>query len=88
MKKTYTKPAVFFESFTLCTAIAADCENTFGLQNKGTCAIPSAIQIPGVNMGIFNVGPGSECGVQGGDDSRYNGLCYHVPEGKNNLFNS
>ena len=86
MKKKYVKPAVFFESFTICTAIAGDCENIFGLQGKDTCEIPSTPYIPG--MGIFNVGPTSQCGVQGGDDSRYNGLCYHVPEARNNLFNS
>lgn len=87
MKKTYAKPAVYFESFTLCTAIAAGCEvktNT-----------PAARQC-GIDFGPYTLFLDTMTGVCFGDgaikdvggDGRYNGICYHVPEDSNNLFNS
>lgn len=86
MKKTYVTPKIFFESFTLNTAIAGDCEVPFDLQAKGICAIPST---PDIGLNIFNISAvGTQCKVQGGDTATYNGLCYHIPDATNNLFNS
>ncbi len=85
MKKTYSKPEIEFESFTMSTNIAAGCENIFGLYARGTCGIPTSA--PG--MTIFNTAAsGSDCSVSGGDGEEYGGLCYHVPIAGENLFNS
>lgn len=84
MKKTYSKPEIMFEDFTLNVNIAGDCEQTFGLQSVDTCGIPD---IDGENH-IFAVSIGSNCVIQGGDGELYNGFCYHIPTESNNLFNS
>lgn len=81
MKKTYSKPEIMFESFTMSTNIAAGCEKIFGLYARGSCGIPTST--PGVI--IFNSG---DCTDPGGDEATYNGLCYHVPTEGDNLFNS
>ena len=82
MKKTYSKPQIMFESFSMSTNIAAGCEKTFGLYSRGDCGIPT--NVPG--MTIFNLDGG--CTVAGGEEAKYNGLCYHVPLESDNLFNS
>lgn len=86
MKKTYVKPEIMFESFTLSTNIARDCEGEpVNNATKGTCGIPGS----GGDF-LFTDGV-SGCtidwkGLTGVDD--YNGLCYHNPTDNNNLFNS
>ena len=84
MKKTYSKPEIMFESFTMSTNIAAGCEKTFGLYSRGACGIPT--NTPGVT--IFNSTLNGDCTADGGDSATYNGLCYHVPIESDNLFNS
>ena len=84
MKKTYSKPEIMFESFTMSTNIAAGCENTFGLYSRGVCGFPGDAP----NMNIFNKNAGGDCTVDGGDADEYDGLCYHVPLESDNLFNS
>lgn len=87
MKKTYTKPEIFFESFTLSTNIAADCEEIFSLMAQDICGIPNENGIP--NKDIFNLTVvGTQCDVHGYGNEQYNGLCYHVPTEAHNLFNS
>ena len=84
MKKAYSKPQIMFESFTMSTNIAAGCEKTFGLYSRGECGFEDD-----TNEIIFAQGTaGSVCTLKGGDESTYNGLCYHVPTESNNLFNS
>lgn len=89
MKKTYTKPMVMIESFVLnenMASVTSDCENTFSLQAQDVCGIPDS---NGLGMTIFNMSiSSSDCFVQGEEDERYNGLCYHVPTETNNLFAS
>lgn len=87
MKKIYTKPEIYFESFSLSTNIANDCDAPFTLAAKDICAIPDANGVQG--MGIFNMTvAGSNCGVHGEGNEMYNGFCYHIPTDSNMLFNS
>lgn len=85
MKKVYEKPEILFESFSLSTNIAGDCEAPYvGNPSKGNCGVStSAPQIT-----IFTSDP-NVCTIPDSDgDDMYNGLCYHVPTEYNNLFNS
>ena len=87
MKKTYVKPEIMFEDFTLCSNIAAACESTVDSQSKGQCAV-----IGTGNINIFD-GTVSACDydptdLPGGTTDMYNGFCYHVPTDTSNLFGS
>ena len=92
MKKTYTKPTIMFEDFTLSTSIAAGCEltpNTFA--NFNNCAH---------RIGdLFFFGSDLTGCTKFADKSRpvdaYSGtiinndtVCYHTPSDVNNIFNS
>lgn len=83
MKKTYAKPQIAFESFTLCSSIAAGCAVHVNTAFAYTCGI----DYPGVGV-LFNdqIG-GSGCGF---DPKPYenDGLCYHGPYTYEQLFNS
>ena len=85
MKKTYAKPDIIFESFSLCTNIAGDCwvkadTNT----NFHSCGIFFESE------GILFSGTWGGCEVKpvGGDDGWFNGYCYDVPAENWNVFNS
>lgn len=89
MKREYTKPFVVFESFSMSTNIAGDCETPY-VNNiaKGTCAVLGT-----GGIAVFNSSVGAACKytpVQMGGSSmdEYNGLCYYNPTEYNNLFNS
>lgn len=82
MKKPYSKPQILFESFSLSSSIAGDCEVKTDTQAAGTC---------GVSFGTITIFVGSAEGCAykvGVDDGDYNGLCYHIPLDVYNLFNS
>lgn len=89
MKRVYSKPQIYFESFSLSQNIAAGCEVKTNTPAQGQC---------GVNYGPFVVfldSVGSQCTGDGrvqdvGGDGEYGGICYHVfsNDGENNLFNS
>lgn len=86
MKKLYTAPQILFESFSMSTNIAGDCESIIDTQAKGTCAVLSS-----GNIAIFD-GSVSACfftpeGMGQAKDT-WDGFCYHVPTEYNNLFNS
>lgn len=86
MKREYTKPFVVFESFSMSTNIAGDCDTITTLQSRETACGYFTRQ--GV---VF--ASGMSCtytqGVTGiGADAQYNGICYHVPIDTKNLFNS
>ena len=85
MKKTYIKPEIFFDSFSLSTNIATNCEVTFDLASRGSCGIPDDND---TGMNIFDLGTGGTCTAPGKGSETYDGLCYHVPTENNNLFNS
>ena len=82
MKKTYTKPEIAFESFTLSTNIAGDCEVINTTSSRDLCGYPTREGI------IFNAGS-DVCNVYP-EDGLYteggNSFCYHTPEDSPNLF--
>lgn len=84
MKKTYSKPQIMFEDFTLCTNIAAGCayvEDVLPVQDQVGCGVkvgPDATDV------IFTDGL---C-YYGFDDGSYNNLCYYVPNSSTVLFGS
>ena len=82
MKKTYSKPQIAFESFTLNTNIAAGCE----LKTK----TPSAMQCGYLWDGdmVFITGVAGCIDKQIEDNETNNGFCYDVPSGGDNIFNS
>lgn len=82
MKKTYIKPEVVFESFSLSHNIAAGCEIIVGTPSEGSCDYEYE---GGGGQSIF-VTTGI-CDIPVNDDVS-NGFCYHVPVEGNNLFNS
>lgn len=87
MKKTYSKPEILFESFTMSTNIAAGCEKIVGNPSKGSCAVNSS-----GGISVFDATVGAACaftpGDMGTEEDMYDGFCYHVPTEYNNLFNS
>lgn len=85
MKKTYTKPEIMFESFVLSSNIAGDCEAKTNLPSNSTCGLDFSGLI------VFMTGMAGCKDIQVdnvGGDGEYNGICYHVPTGDKNLFNS
>ena len=85
MKREYTQPDILFESFSLSTNIAGDCEKKTNTSAQGNCAAT----LPGVTVLVFNdsiTGCVAKPPVSNSD--QYNGVCYHVPNEDNNLFNS
>ena len=85
MKKAYTKPEIFFESFTASSALANNCEVPFNLAAQYVCGIPDE---NGVGLAIFDPSLGGSCVVPGTNDAKYDGFCYHIPEEAYNLFRS
>ena len=85
VKKSYNKPEIYFESFSLSTSIASGCEVPFTLAARNVCGIPDA---NGLNMNVFDPGAGGTCVISGTGNEEYNGLCYHIPTETNNLFKS
>ena len=84
MKKVYMKPEIMFESFTLSTNIAGDCEVKTWLPSNNSCGLDFSgvtVFMTGMN-GCTDIQIDSE-----GGDGEWNNICYHVPYGEN-LFNS
>lgn len=82
MKKTYSKPDILFEDFSLSVSIAANCEEETNFA-KDQCGYRFA---PGMVIFLEGV-TGCTTKIEDGSDS-YNGICYHNPSDINNLFNS
>lgn len=82
MKRTYQKPEILFESFTLSTNIAGDCEIKTDLQSQNGCGVPL-----GPLVVFLETVQGCDKKVEA-DDGLYNGICYHVPSANTNVFNS
>lgn len=82
MKKTYTKPDIMFDSFSLCSSIAAGCARPIGNQSQGNCPL----MVSGNPHFLSSV---TVCWTVIEDGSpQYDGICYHVPTDSTNLFNS
>ena len=84
MKKKYSQPDIAFESFSLATSIAGNCEVKTDTKGGGECAYP----MDGVGD-VFVIGINA-CLVPVTDEQSlvFNGFCYHVPVENSNLFNS
>ena len=74
-----------FESFTLSTNIAGDCEEKTNLPTNGQCGM----EFSGITVFLEGMnGCDKEWQMKtDGGDGEFNGICYHVPYGEN-LFNS
>ena len=85
MKKTYSKPEIYFEDFSLCTSIATGCEIIVPGPSQNQCGYAYE---GGNGQTMFTAQMGtSVCNIPI-DDDETNGFCYHVPVQSNNLFNS
>ncbi len=83
MKKKYSAPEILFESFTMSTNIAGDCEAKPQTQVKySSCGIDFGGYI------VFAVNYNGCSSMQVDFDDEYGGICYHVPSENNNIFNS
>ncbi len=84
MKKTYSKPDIAFESFSLSTSIAGNCEVKTDTKGGGECAYPMD------GLGVLFVVGMNVCDLPITDEQslNYNGFCYHVPMENSSLFNS
>lgn len=81
MKKEYTKPDILFESFSLNTSIANNCERQTNTPSRMQCAA----FLPDVPVPVFTTEI-TGCFIK--TAGVYNGICYDVPTADNNLFNS
>lgn len=84
MKKVYTKPEIFFESFTASAAIAGNCEVPINLPTQFVCPIPDD---SGAGFNLFDTSFG-RCNFPGNENSTYDSICYHIHDENHNLFNS
>ena len=83
MKKTYTKPEIMFEDFSLSTSIALGC--VYGAQHQQyMCPYVDNEFFEAV---IFLESMGNVCETQV-EDSANNGLCYHDPVPELKIFAS
>lgn len=83
MKRTYSKPDVVFESFSLSTSIATGCEVKLNLPTSDGCGYMSQSAL----VVFLEHVQGCAMKVDNGDP-RADGLCYQVPEESWNLFDS
>lgn len=85
MKKVYSKPEIMFEDFTLSTNIAGDCEVKTNLPSNSTCGM----DFSGLKVFMTGISGCTDIAVDNvGGDGQWNSICYHVPSGGDNLFNS
>ena len=84
MKKTYSKPRIMFEDFTLSTNIAAGCEGIVGNPSKDACVVQGTggINIFDDSISLCDFTPG------GIGDTYWDQFCYNIPTEERNLFNS
>lgn len=80
MKKSYTKPIVGFEDFTLSANIATGCGSKTGLPSKDQC---------GLNQGdeVLFLTSISAC-TEPYEDNATVPFCYHNPTDEQRLFSS
>lgn len=81
MKKVYSKPRIFIESFSMSTNIAGNCDQINSVQTQGVCGL----DFGGENIFLTGV---SGCDVQFETDDGTSGICYHNPSETTQLFNS
>ena len=90
MKKKYTAPGIYFESFSLSAAVTVNCDTVIDTQSLNMCGVDTGIQyIFFDSMTSCRDGKGAAFPFPiPKDDDGFNGLCYHVPTEGNQLFNS
>lgn len=91
MKKSYSKPDIIFESFSLSTSIAGDCGTKIDTQALNMCAmITGGLAIFLDNMSACKSPTDSTLMPYPvpEEDGQFNGICYHVPYPTSSLFNS
>ena len=88
MKKKYSQPDIAFDSFSLSTSIAGNCEFKTNTPAAEACSIP----MDGLgNVFLTTIEACKGAGNTPITDEQsyaYNGFCYHVPVENANLFNS
>lgn len=84
MKKTYVKPEIMFEDFSLNNSITVGCEK-ISQQTENACAY-----VVETEYGTFKVFTSALTGICDTfkADGDYKGICYHVPSSANNVFTS
>ena len=93
MKKVYEKPMIMFESFSLSTNIAGDCDIPTGTYGFKICAVdfsgtPLFLTSIDACVGTAeNPGIAVDPDLTGGDGV-FNSICYHVPGDFLGYFNS
>lgn len=84
MKKTYSKPEIVFESFSLSQSIAAGCDVKTNTPAQGQCGL----DFGGLMLFLDSMSGCPDIPVTSeGGDGEYNNICYHTVYG-DNLFNS
>lgn len=87
MKKKYSAPGIFFESFSLSAAVTTNCDNVIDTISLNMCGVDTGVQyIFFDTMNSCKTNPGAF--PLDKEDDGFNGLCYHVPTEGNQLFNS
>ena len=85
MKKAYSTPDIFFDSFALSENIASvntNCAHNVTTQYSNICGLWYGETI------VFTIAAtGCEYPIQDGSPY-FDGLCYHIPTDDNRLFNS
>lgn len=81
MKKKYQRPELYYESFALCSTIAAGCE---GIANFAENACTVTLRGDGYELVLFNSNTVCLDSPPNADDY----LCYHAPTENNNIFSS
>lgn len=84
MKKTYTKPEILFEDFSLNNSITVGCEK-IAQQAEYECAYTVSTSAGDLAIFTDKVLNGA-CSYTQPDG--YNEICYHVPSTANNVFTS
>lgn len=79
MKKVYTKPEIFFDSFELSQSIAAGCEG-ISQHAEGACAV----YVKEIGLSVFSTREICDYYSVELQDS----VCYHAPSDSNNVYSS
>ncbi len=89
MKKTYQKPQVTFESFSLSASIAGNCGIKTDLQSQYVCGLEFGDETI-FTTSITGCTTPIDDGVISGVDQfgNLNPICYHAPSETNRLFGS
>ena len=85
MKKTYSPPDIFFDSFALSENIASansNCTRNITNMYSNSCGLWFGDKV------VFTIAAAG-CDFKTQDGSPFfDGLCYHIPTADNRLFNS